>query len=49
MHRSGSDNWPGVDPESIIIAIGGVYARYTNGAFTADGDYNDHPVYKNGG
>ena len=30
----------GVDPGSIVIAIGGVYARYTNGAFTADGDYN---------
>ena len=48
VRRSPSDNWPGVYPESIVT-IGGVYASRSNGVFTADGTYNDHPVYRNGG
>ena len=46
--RSPEDNWPGVYPESIVT-IGGVYASRANGVYTADGTYNDRPVYKNGG
>ena len=45
--RAPEDNWPGVYPESIIT-IGGVYASRANGVYTADGTYNDRPVYKNG-
>ena len=42
--------WPGVYPESIVV-IGGTYAGSSNGVYTADGTYNDRPVYKleNGG
>ena len=47
VRRSPSDNWPGVYPQSIIT-IGGVYASRSNGVFTADGTYNDRPVYRNG-
>ena len=48
VRRSPEDNWPGVYPESITT-IGGVYASYYNGLFTANGTYNNRPVYKNGG
>ena len=30
---------------TVITGIWGIYACYTNGVFTADGDHNDHPVY----
>ena len=55
--RISSGGWPKVTevrtlpfaPYPIVIAVsGGVYARYTNGEYTAKGVYNDRPVYKNG-
>ena len=48
VRRAPEDNWPGVYPESITT-VGGVYASRANGVYTADGTYNDRPVYKNGG
>jgi hypothetical protein len=48
VRRSPESNWPGVFPDSIIT-IGGVYASQSNGVYTANGDYNDRPIYKNGG
>ena len=48
VRRSPSDNWPGVYPESIYT-IGGVYANRYNGVFTIDGEYNERPIYRNGG
>ena len=47
MRRSPESNWPGVYPQSITT-IGGVYASRANGIYTADGTYNDRPIYKNG-
>ena len=45
----GHDHESTVYPESIVYSyyqyLGHVYACYTNGVFTADGDHNDHPVY----
>jgi hypothetical protein len=48
VRRAPEDGWPGVYPGSIIT-VGGVYGNRHNGLFTADGTYNDRPVYKNGG
>ena len=47
VRRATADNWPGVYPVSITT-VGGVYASLSNGVYTADGTYNDHPIYKNG-
>ena len=47
VRRSPEDNWPVIYPGSIAT-IGGVYASHHNGVFTADGAYNDRPVYRNG-
>ena len=58
VRRSGSDNWPkiteslrypGGDYPELIFASGGVYASLANGLYSAEGTYNDRPVYKNGG
>ena len=48
VRRGPADNWPGVYPESIVT-IGGVYGDRANGVYTADGTYNERPIYKNGG
>ena len=48
VRRAPEDNWPGVYPESIVTIVG-VYTSRSNGVFTVDGDYNDRPIYRNGG
>ena len=57
VRRSGSDNWPyvrelltipGEDYPEVISTLGGVYEDSANGYYTAEGTYNDRPVYKNG-
>ena len=51
VHRQSSGPeaaWPDVYP-ATITTIGGTYgSHYNTGVFTADGTYNDHPIYKNG-
>lgn len=39
--------WPGVYPQTIVV-IGGTYASSSNGVYTADGTYNNRPIYKKG-
>ena len=46
MQQGGPEGaWPRVYPQTIVV-IGGTYASSSNGVYTADGTYNNRPIYK---